>query len=94
MLPRLQRVRGRAGQTPGEARRRVTELDLAAYAALRHRFHDNGAEPALLSLALVWLTGYRLARLALRPWPSVCVVAAVSAAATLWLAVRSLGALA
>jgi hypothetical protein len=45
---RLQRVRCRADQTPGHAGWRIEKLDLAVEAALRHRFHNDGAEPPLL----------------------------------------------
>lgn len=42
------------------------------------------------TLALLWLTGYRLARLALRPWASVGLVVAITVAAFLWLIIRGL----
>ena len=42
---RLKRVRYGAGQAPSHARGGVIELDGSTYAALRHRFHDDGAEP-------------------------------------------------
>jgi hypothetical protein len=42
------------------------------------------------SLALLWLTGYRLARLALRPWASVWVVLAVTTAVLVWMILRGL----
>jgi hypothetical protein len=44
----LQRVRRSAGQAPGHARGRVTKVNLPIHAALRHRFHNYGAEPAPL----------------------------------------------
>jgi hypothetical protein len=43
------------------------------------------------TLALLWLTGYRLARLAFRPWMSVWLVLAVTAAVLVWLFLRGLG---
>jgi hypothetical protein len=46
------------------------------------------------TLILLWLTGYRLARLALRPWASVWLVAGVTTAIFVWLFVRALGTLA
>ena len=42
------------------------------------------------ALALLWLTGYRLSRLALRPLASVSLVAAATAAIFVWLVLRSL----
>jgi len=42
------------------------------------------------TLALLWLTGYRLARLGLRPWPSAAVVAGGSVVFFLWLLLRGL----
>jgi hypothetical protein len=42
------------------------------------------------TLALLWLTGYRLARLALRPWASVGLVVAVTVAVFVWLVLRGL----
>ena len=42
------------------------------------------------TLALLWLTGYRLSRLALRPLASVSLVAAATAAIFAWLVLRSL----
>src|SRR6187551_1436853 len=44
--------------------------------------------------ALLWLTGYRLSRLALKPLASVCVVAAATAVIYVWLTLRALGGLA
>lgn len=41
-------------------------------------------------LALLWLTGYRLSRLALRPVASVSLVAAATAAFFVWLVLRTL----
>ena len=43
------------------------------------------------TLALVWLTGYPLARLAVRPWPAVALLAAVTAATLVGLFLRALG---
>src|SRR6266446_2942245 len=43
---RLERVRDWAGQAPRQARGGIIELDSSTYAALRHRFHDDGAEAA------------------------------------------------
>jgi hypothetical protein len=45
------------------------------------------------SLALVWLTGYRLARLQLRPAASTALVVSVTAAVLVWLVVRALSGL-
>jgi hypothetical protein len=45
------------------------------------------------SLALVWLTGYRLARLQLRPGASIALVAGVTAAVLVWLFLRALSSL-
>jgi hypothetical protein len=45
------------------------------------------------SLALLWLTVYRLVRLALRPWASVGVVAGVTAVSFVWLVLRGLSGL-
>jgi len=42
------------------------------------------------ALALLWLTGYRLSRVALRPLASVSLVAAATAAIFVWLVLRSL----
>lgn len=42
------------------------------------------------ALTLLWLTGYRLARLALRPWASVGLVAAATAVIFVWLVLRAL----
>jgi len=42
------------------------------------------------TLALLWLTGYRLARLALQPWASVGLVVALTVAVFLWLLIRGL----
>ena len=42
------------------------------------------------TLALVWLTGYRLARLALQPWASAWLVLAVTAGVIVWLVLRGL----
>jgi hypothetical protein len=42
------------------------------------------------TLALLWVTGYRLARLALRPWAAVWLVIAVTAAIIVWLFLRGL----
>jgi len=46
------------------------------------------------TLTLLWLTGYRLARLALRPWASVGLVAAATVVTFVWLVLRALGRLA
>ena len=46
------------------------------------------------TLALLWLTGYRLARLALRPWASAATVLAVTVAIVVWLFLRGLSRLA
>jgi hypothetical protein len=46
------------------------------------------------ALALLWLTGYRLSRLALEPMASLCVVAAATAVIFAWLVLRALGGLA
>jgi hypothetical protein len=43
------------------------------------------------SLALCWLTGYRVLRLGLGPWSSVALVIAVTAAVFVWLVLRALG---
>lgn len=45
------------------------------------------------TLALVWLTAFRLARLRLRPLPSALLVAAASAAVLVWLFLRALSGL-
>lgn len=42
------------------------------------------------ALTLVWLTGYRLSRLALQPLASVCLVAAATAAIFVWVVLRAL----
>jgi hypothetical protein len=42
------------------------------------------------SLALLWLTGYKLSRLALRPLASVSLVAAASVGIFVWMFIRSL----
>jgi hypothetical protein len=41
-------------------------------------------------VALLWLTGYRLARLTLRPLPSALLVAAASLGVLVWLVLRAL----
>jgi len=46
------------------------------------------------ALALLWLTGYRLSRLALQPLASVCLVATATDVIIVWLALRALGGLA
>jgi hypothetical protein len=46
------------------------------------------------TLALLWLIGYRLARLGLRPWASLCLVVAVTTAIFVWLVLRGLSRLA
>ncbi len=45
---RLKRVRHRTCQAPGHPRGGVIKIDGTAYAALRDRFHNYGAEPAPL----------------------------------------------
>jgi hypothetical protein len=42
------------------------------------------------TVALLWLTGYRLARLTLRPLPSALLVAAASLGVLVWLVLRAL----
>ena len=42
------------------------------------------------ALALLWLTGYRLCRLALRPFASVSLVAAATVVIFVWMVIRSL----
>src|SRR6266478_3443255 len=42
----LQRDGYWAGQAPGQARGRIIKVDRAIHAALGHRFHNYGAEPA------------------------------------------------
>ena len=42
------------------------------------------------AVALLWLTGYRVARLALRPVPSALLVAATTVGVLAWLVLRAL----
>jgi len=52
----------------------------------------DGWRVALWSaLALVWLTGYRLARLLFRPWASVWIVVGGTFVVFVWLFLRALG---
>jgi hypothetical protein len=45
------------------------------------------------TLTLLWLTGYRLARLRFRPWASLTIVVAVTVVTCLWLVLRALSGL-
>jgi hypothetical protein len=46
------------------------------------------------TIALLWLTGYRLARLVVRPWPAAFLVLGVTAVVFVWLVLRALSRLA
>ena len=45
------------------------------------------------TLALLWLAGYRLARLRFRPWASLTIVVAATVLTSLWLVLRALSGL-
>jgi hypothetical protein len=62
-----------------------------------HGFRARGLEGWQLflrsALALLWLTGYRLARLHFRPWASIWLVLGATAAILVWLVLRALSGL-
>jgi hypothetical protein len=88
LQPALDDLKAEARASP-EARDPGWELT-----AGEHGFSSRGLAAWRLFLwstvALLWLTGYRLARLALEPWVSVFLVAGVTAAFVVWLVLRAL----